>query len=95
LTVLCLDRYPVEPRSVADFERLLDELTAAMRRASGILWADTARATDDDPSYLVTSEWRRTADADAFDAGEAAASFRMGAEALLRGDVTTRRFRDP
>ena len=63
-----------------------------MRSAPGALWADAARATDDDPSWIVLSEWRTEADLAAWESGAPASEFSDAAEALLRGDITRRRF---
>jgi quinol monooxygenase YgiN len=63
-----------------------------MRSAPGALWADAARAGDDDPSWIVLSEWRTAADLDAWESGPASTQFSQAADALLRGDITRRRF---
>ena len=66
-----------------------------MRGASGNLWADAARAFDDEPSYIVASEWRSEADVNAWDACDSAAGFAEAIYPLLRGEATRRRFKDP
>jgi quinol monooxygenase YgiN len=88
VTVLALERYPVDPSNVAAFEASMDERLGRMRAAAGNLWADLARAGDDAPSFLVLSEWRTAADADAWDAAGSPEDL----DPLLRGDVTRRRF---
>jgi quinol monooxygenase YgiN len=91
LTVLSLQRFPVDAQQLAVFEDLAGRLVEAMRTAPGNLWADAARAFDDDPSYLVLSEWRGVADADAWDASQDALELEEGIYPLLRADPTRRR----
>jgi quinol monooxygenase YgiN len=95
LTVLSFERFPVEPRQLEPFEAHVRRLLEAMREASGNLWADAARAFDDEPSYIVASEWRSEADVDAWDGCDAAAGFGEATYPLLRGEATHRRFKDP
>jgi quinol monooxygenase YgiN len=95
LTVLCLERFPVDAGRTDDFERAVADMLVALRAAPGAMWADVARTLDGDPSYLLTAEWRTEADADAWNASVTASEFVQGAEALLRGDVTRRRFVSP
>ncbi len=92
MTVLAFERHPVDPSHEEAFEDALRAFVDEIRAAPGALWADAARAFDDDPSYVVASEWRTEADADAWEASEAATAFRERTDALLRGDVTRRRF---
>jgi quinol monooxygenase YgiN len=94
-TVLLFERYPVDPRTAADFERLLGDHLDAMRRAPGSLLADAGRALDDEPSVVVWSEWREAPDLDAWEATAEAASFADRADALLRAAPTRRRFTSP
>ena len=91
-TVLSFERHPVAPESADAFIELLPGLLEAMRSAPGALWADAARARDDDPSWLVLSEWRTGADLDAWESSPPATDFSKAADALLRGDITRRRF---
>ncbi|MEX0874638.1 MAG: antibiotic biosynthesis monooxygenase [Actinomycetota bacterium] len=91
-TVLAFERHPVASESVEGFIELLSGLLDAMRSAPGALWADAARAGDDDPSWLVLSEWRTGADLDAWESSLPAAEFSQAADALLRGDITRRHF---
>lgn len=93
-TVLSVERHPVHPASVDAFETLLDEMLAEMRHRPGSLWADAARALDDDPSYLVVSEWRTQADLDAWETSGEASAYRDRGEALVRATPTRRRFVD-
>ena len=92
MTVLALDRYAVAPDSEKRFRELIDELLIRMRVAGGILWADAAKASDDEPSYVVLSEWRSDADLEAWETDDPAAVFRDGVDVLLRGEVVRRRF---
>jgi quinol monooxygenase YgiN len=89
---LAFERYPVDPKSTDRFVAAVNEVLPAMRSASGALWADAMKAFDDDPSYLLLSEWRTDADLDAWESGAAARSFRDGIDVHLRGDPTRRRF---
>jgi quinol monooxygenase YgiN len=91
-TVLAFERHPVAPESADAFGNLLAVMLEAMRSAPGALWADCARATDDDPSWIVLSEWRTEADLDAWETGGGSKEFAQASDALLRGDVTRRRF---
>lgn len=91
-TVLAFERHPVAPERADAFGELLSPMLEAMRAAPGALWADAARAADDDPSWIVLSEWRTSADLDAWEAGVQATEFAQASDALLRGDVTRRRF---
>jgi quinol monooxygenase YgiN len=92
VTVLILERHPVDPRSAPEFDQLADEVLVQMRAAPGALWADAARSLDADPSYLVASEWRTEADADAWTSSPQALWFADAIDPLLRADVTRRRF---
>jgi heme-degrading monooxygenase HmoA len=92
LTVLRFERFPVDQDRTKDFERLAAQMLAVLRSAPGALWAEAARTTEGDPGYLVVSEWRTPADADAWASSDEAGRFDQGAEALLRGDVSRRRF---
>lgn len=92
MTVLVLERHPVDARKAPEFEQLLDEVLVQMRAAPGSLWADAARSLDADPSYLVAAEWRTEADADAWTSSAEARWFADAADPLLRGDVTRRSF---
>jgi heme-degrading monooxygenase HmoA len=94
-TVLSFERYPVHPASVAPFETTLDDVVGTMREAPGALWADAARARDDDPSYLLLSEWRTEADLQAWDDGRAFGEFTDRTDALVREAPTRRRFTSP
>lgn len=94
MTVLTFERYPVEPSKTAEFERLVDELLDQIRAAPGMLWADAGRAFDDEPSYFLLSEWRTAADLDSWRATDASQRFDDAVDALLRADVTRRRFAD-
>lgn len=80
------------PESVQEFEALAGGYVAETRAHPGSLWADLVRAADDDPSFLVLSEWRTGADLDAFSSGPSAAAFEEEAVIMLRGEATTRRF---
>ena len=96
MTVLSLQRFPVDPARLELFDAIVRRLVEAMRVASGNLWADAARAFDDDPSYLVLSEWRARADADAWDASQRAVDLDAEVHPLLRGEPTRRRlYSDP
>lgn len=92
MTVLAFQRFPVAVHSIEAFEELLNGILAAMRSAGGALWADATRAFDDDPSYILLSEWTTPADLDAWEAGTGAAAFEERIDVHLRGDPTRRRF---
>jgi quinol monooxygenase YgiN len=92
LTVLLFERHPVDPSRSVDFERLVHDVLSRMRAAPGGLWADCARAFDDDPSFLLVSEWRSEADAEAWGASPDATGFERDSDAMRRADVTRRRF---
>jgi quinol monooxygenase YgiN len=92
LTVLYFERFPVDPAGEERFKQLVFELLERIRAAGGALWADAARAFDDEPSYVLLSEWRTTADLDAWDTSEDAGVFRDRSDPHLRGEVTRRRF---
>lgn len=92
MTVLCFERLPVDDARAAEFEALVSGCLEGLRKAPGILWADVAEAGDDDPSYILLAEWRTSADADAWEAGDAATAFTQATDVLLRGDPTRRRF---
>jgi heme-degrading monooxygenase HmoA len=94
LTVLAFERYPVEPSSTDAFEELVGRLLVRARAAPGALWADAARAFDDEPSYLVLSEWRTEADFASWEVSREIGDFQDDVDALLRGDITRRRFSD-
>ncbi len=91
-TVLAFERHPVAPESADAFGEIVAVMLEAMRAAPGALWADAARAADDDPSWIVLSEWRTEADLAAWEVGGGATAFAQTSDALLRGDVTRRRF---
>ena len=91
-TVLAFERHPVAPDSAGAFGELVAAMLEAMRAAPGALWADAARASGDDPSWIVLSEWRTQADLDAWERTGVAAEFAQASDALLRADVTRRRF---
>lgn len=91
MTVLAFERYPVDPSSTEAFEGLVNRLLRRAREAPGILWADAAKAFEDEPSYLVLSEWRTEADLDAWEATDDVGELRNDVELLLREDVTRRR----
>lgn len=91
-TVLLFERHPVHPAQVDAFRRWAAEVVADLRRQPGNLWADAARASDDDPSFVVLSEWRTAGDADAWEASDAFAGHRDAVDALVREDPTRRRF---
>lgn len=92
MTVLHFERFPVDANRVDDFERLVGNTLELMRSAGGCLWADGAKALDDEPSYIVLSEWRCEADLEAWAVGAEAAAFLDDVDVLLRGDSTDRRF---
>lgn len=92
MTVLALERYPVERRTLEGGTAIVSELVAVMREQPGLLWADAARATDDDPSFVVLAEWRTAADADAWEGGPEATAIGERLDPHLRGEVTRRRF---
>lgn len=91
-TVLALERHPVHPARVDDFERLLDDVLAELRRQPGLLWADAASAVDDRPSYVLLSEWRTAGDLDAWEESTAFRDYAERGEAYLREAPTRRRF---
>jgi quinol monooxygenase YgiN len=91
-TVLAFERHPVAPDNAEEFIGLLNDLLETMRSAPGALWADAARAGDDDPSWLVLSEWRTGADLDAWESSGPAVAFSQATDVLLRDDITRRRF---
>jgi heme-degrading monooxygenase HmoA len=92
LTVLRFERYPVDAKRTEGFEALVGAFLDAMRAAPGLLWADATKAFDDDPSYVVLSEWRTDADLDAWESSGAATTFGDGVDVHLRDDPTSRRF---
>ena len=92
MTVLAFARYPVEPASETHFKQLVDEHLARIRSAGGALWADAAKAMDDEPSYILLSEWRTSADLDAWETTNEAQDLRDRSDGYLRGEVTRRRF---
>lgn len=94
MTVLAFERYPVADDE-ARFREALDGLLEHMRESSGVLWADAGKAFDDEPSYIVLSEWRTEADLDAWEQTGDSRSFGDEIDVLLRGDVTRRRFTSP
>ena len=77
---------------MTEFERLAAELVDAARAASGMLWADVARAADDEPSFILLSEWRTHADLDAWESSDETVRVRDEIDNVARGDVTRRRF---
>lgn len=91
MTVLQLERFAVDASATDAFGSLLAELLGEMREQPGLLWADAARATDDDPSFILLSEWRTAPDADRWD-DDAGLAFADRVNAQLRGEVTRRRF---
>lgn len=91
-TVLLLERFPVAAGEERSFIGLLEDHLRAIRAAAGVLWADSATAADDAPSFVVLSEWRTPADLDAWASGEGSAAFDRRCDPLLRGNVTRRRF---
>lgn len=74
------------------FASLVEKVLEKMRAAEGNLWADGMRPMDDDPSYIVLSEWRTPADLDAWDEGTDARAFSEEADLHLRSEPTRRRF---
>ena len=92
MTVLAFERYPVDPNRIEAFEELVGSVLGAMRSAGGCLWADAARAFDDEPSYVVLGEWRAEADLNAWEASTECAVFLESVDVHLRGDPTRRRF---
>jgi quinol monooxygenase YgiN len=95
VTVLLLERYPVEPARSNDFEQLVAVLLAGMRSAPGALWADVTRVSGADPAYLLLAEWRTEPDADAWSASAPSSTFAEQVDALLAGEITRRRFVSP
>lgn len=93
--MLLFDRYAIDSSGVDEFTTHLSALLDKMRAAPGCLWADGTRAMDDEPSFVVASEWRTEADAEAWLAFGPAAKFETDVDAHLRGDVTRRRFVSP
>lgn len=91
MSILSVERYSVPAAAREDFERLLADLVADMRREAGFLWAEGGR-TDDDESYVLLSEWRTTGDLDAWLATSAVAAWEASTDPLLTGDPTRRRF---
>jgi quinol monooxygenase YgiN len=92
LTVLQFERYPVDANRTDGFEALVQTLLTQVRAAPGVLWADASKAFDDEPSYLVLSEWRTEADLEAWEAGTEALAFLEQVDVHLRGEPTRRRF---
>ena len=92
MTVLAFDRYPVDPNRTEAFESLVDGLFGEMRAAPGSLWADAMKAFDDEPSYVLLSEWRTEADLDAWEAVAITRTFHEEVDIHLRGEPTRRRF---
>lgn len=92
MTALSFRRYPVSTLDVEAFEELLGSHLVRVRTAQGALWADAAKAFDDEPSYLVLSEWTTPADLDAWEAGAEHDAFEQAVDVHLRGDPTRRRF---
>ena len=90
MTVLVFERHAVNADRREAYEEALAAHLETIRQAPGALWADAARAFDDEPSYIVLSEWRTEADADAFAVVRAA--FAEKVDVMLRGDTTLRRF---
>jgi quinol monooxygenase YgiN len=95
VTVLAYERHPVHPDHRDAYTALLGETAAAMRSAPGALWADVAETMDDPPSFVVLSEWRTPADADAWECGPDQASFKDRSEPWLREAAVRRRFSSP
>jgi quinol monooxygenase YgiN len=91
-TVLLYERHAVHPAQVDAFSRLAAELVDELRVQPGVLWADAARAFDDDPSFVFMSEWRTAADLDAWEATDAFGAQRDRVDVLVREDPTRRRF---
>lgn len=94
-TVLAFERHPVHPAAVGRFEAFLHDLLEGVRGAPGLLWADAARAVDDEPSFIILSEWRTAEDLDAWEASTAARELGERAEGWVRGRPTRRRFHSP
>lgn len=92
MTVLRFERHAVAADEVEAFTAVLTELLDAIRRQPGVLWADAARALDDDPSYILLSEWRTEPDLRAWEEGAEASELREHIESLERSDVTRRLF---
>ncbi len=92
MTVLGYERYPVDPASEASFKELVDEHLARIRSAGGALWADAAKAFDDEPSYVLLSEWRSAGDLDSWEANAEVRVFNERSDGYLRGEVTRRRY---
>lgn len=91
MTVLVLERYPVDPAHLPRFDELASDRIDQMRSAPGILWAEGARTADEESGFLVIAEWRTDADAEAFRNANVLDVF----DAVLVGDVTVRRFISP
>lgn len=92
MTVLSFERYPVDPKRTDDFAALVGKLLDDIRKAPGVLWADATKAFDDEPSYIVLSEWRTDADFEAWEAAAPAKTFRDDVDIHLRDEPTRRRF---
>lgn len=92
MTVLQFERHPVQPGCEDGFESLASQLLDQMRREPGLLWADIARASDDDPSFVLFSEWRTAPDLDQWLGGAHATEFASKCDVYLREDPTRRRF---
>lgn len=92
MTALSFRRYPVSTQGVEAFEELLGSVLATIRTTPGALWADAAKAFDDEPSYVVLSEWTAPADLDAWEAGAEHEAFEQAVDVHLRADPTSRRF---
>ena len=93
-TVLVFERLPVHPDAVDTFADRLRASLELMHSCPGLLWADAAEAMDDQPSWVVLSEWRTSADADAWESDPGTVELREALDPLLRGEVTRRRFAD-
>lgn len=92
MTVLHFERHPVQPGCEDDFESLASQLLDQMRREPGLLWADIARASDDDPSFVLLSEWRTSGDLDQWLSSQQATEFASKSDVFWREDPTRRRF---
>ncbi|HVL82300.1 MAG TPA: antibiotic biosynthesis monooxygenase family protein [Actinomycetota bacterium] len=91
-SVLIHERHAVHPRHAEAYRALLSEMVSSARAAPGVLWADAAEAWDDQPSFVVLSEWRTSADADAWLASPARIRVLDRGEPWLREGTATRRF---